>query len=171
MGYIIIISKNLKKINLKSVFYFKKHIDYDINSDDEWEDEPEGESIADSEKEDEDDIVDDEDDDGFFVPHGHLSDDELDEEDRLVSFYSWLACLICFFVSCWFVLKLDPETKKARENCKNEEYERERQKKSKVLIPKWYIAYKYWDSPEDDQRNNPSELRLLERFKVLKKNF
>lgn len=72
-----------------------------------------------------------------------------------------------FFLFHVGLFKLDPETKKARENCKNEEYERERQKKSKVLIPKWYIAYKYWDSPEDDERNNPLELRLLERFKVL----
>jgi hypothetical protein len=29
----------------------------------------------------------DDEDDGFFVPHGHLSDDELDEEDRLVNKY------------------------------------------------------------------------------------
>ena len=27
---------------------------------------------------------DEEDDDGFFVPHGHLSDDEIDEENRIV---------------------------------------------------------------------------------------
>ena len=56
-----------------------------MNSDDEWEDEPEGESIVDSGEDDDDETVDDEDDDGFFVPHGHLSDDELDEEERQVS--------------------------------------------------------------------------------------
>ena len=62
-------------------------IDYEIDSDDEWEDEADGESIADSDKGDmEEDTLngDDEDDDGFFVPHGHLSDDELDEEERNV---------------------------------------------------------------------------------------
>jgi chromatin assembly factor 1 subunit A len=63
-------------------------IDYDVDSDDEWEDEADGESIADSDKGDmEEDTLnggDDEDDDGFFVPHGHLSDDELDEEERNV---------------------------------------------------------------------------------------
>ena len=43
-----------------------------------------GESIADSDKGDEEDEkpVDDEEDDGFFVPHGHLSDDEIDDEDE-----------------------------------------------------------------------------------------
>ena len=62
-----------------------KLIDYDVDSDDEWEDEPEGESLDGSDKGDaEEEMLDDEDDDGFFVPHGHLSDDELDEDERLV---------------------------------------------------------------------------------------
>lgn len=43
------------------------------NSGDEEEEEPE-----------------DEEDDGFFVPHGHLSDEELDEDDRLVFFSTFL---------------------------------------------------------------------------------
>ena len=57
-----------------------------MDSDDEWEDEPDGESISDSEKGDpeEETLNDENDDDGFFVPHGHLSDDELDEDERLV---------------------------------------------------------------------------------------
>ena len=63
----------------------QKFFDYEIDSDDEWEDEPEGESICESEKGDEDEeVVEDEDDDGFFVPHGYLSDDEIDEEEREV---------------------------------------------------------------------------------------
>lgn len=67
------------------LIFLKKIIDYEIDSDDEWEDEPEGESIADSDKGEEDDeVVDEDDDDGFFVPHGHLSDDELDEDERTV---------------------------------------------------------------------------------------
>ena len=28
--------------------------------------------------------MDDEEDDGFLVPHGHLSDDELEEDERMV---------------------------------------------------------------------------------------
>ena len=57
-----------------------------MDSDDEWEDIADGESIADSDKgdEEEDKPAEDEEDDGFFVPHGHLSDDELDEDERLV---------------------------------------------------------------------------------------
>jgi hypothetical protein len=46
------------------------------NSGDEEEEEPE-----------------DEEDYGFFVPHGHLSDEELDEDDRLVFFSTF-----CHFV-------------------------------------------------------------------------
>ena len=51
--------------------------------------EPEGESINDSEKgsgdeEDQKEVVEEEDDDSFLVPHGYLSDDELDEEIREV---------------------------------------------------------------------------------------
>ena len=67
-------------------FINKKSIDYEVDSDDEWEDEPDGESICDSEKGDleEETVNDDNEDDGFFVPHGHLSDDELDEDERIV---------------------------------------------------------------------------------------
>ncbi|XP_078367625.1 uncharacterized protein LOC144651533 [Oculina patagonica] len=64
---------------------FKKDtdlLDYEVDSDDEWEEEEPGESLSDSEGEDEGDGDDDnnEDEDGFFVPHGYLSDDEGVEE-------------------------------------------------------------------------------------------
>jgi chromatin assembly factor 1 subunit A len=55
-----------------------------VDSDDEWEDEPEGESIASSAGDEDEEVPEEDDDDGFFVPHGHLSDDELDEDDRQV---------------------------------------------------------------------------------------
>jgi len=53
-------------------------LDYDVDSDDEWEEEEPGESLSHSENEDEDDTEADVDDegDGFFVPHGYLSDGE-----------------------------------------------------------------------------------------------
>jgi hypothetical protein len=68
-----------------------------VDSDDEWEDEGEGESIDNSG--DEDDMTDeeDEDDDGFFVPHGHLSDDEIDEENRIVYIIILIEFLNIFF--------------------------------------------------------------------------
>ncbi|KAG7514682.1 hypothetical protein JOB18_039975 [Solea senegalensis] len=63
----------------------KDVLDYDVDSDEEWEEEEPGESLSHSEGEDEEEggEDDDEDDDGFFVPHGYLSDDEgaLDEEE------------------------------------------------------------------------------------------
>lgn len=62
----------------------KSMLDYDVDSDDEWEEEEPGESLSHSEGEDEEEGgEEDDDDDGFFVPHGYLSDDEgaLEEED------------------------------------------------------------------------------------------
>ncbi|XP_037530751.1 chromatin assembly factor 1 subunit A [Nematolebias whitei] len=58
--------------------------DYEVDSDEEWEEDEPGESLSHSEGEDEDGGDDEEDDDdGFFVPHGYLSDDEgaLEEEE------------------------------------------------------------------------------------------
>ncbi|XP_040040643.2 chromatin assembly factor 1 subunit A isoform X3 [Gasterosteus aculeatus] len=55
----------------------KKLLDYEVESDEEWEEEEPGESLSHSEGEDEEEGgEDDDDDDGFFVPHGYLSDDE-----------------------------------------------------------------------------------------------
>ncbi|XP_006869095.1 PREDICTED: chromatin assembly factor 1 subunit A [Chrysochloris asiatica] len=52
-------------------------LDYEVDSDDEWEEEEPGESLSHSEGDDDDEVGEDEDDDdGFFVPHGYLSEDE-----------------------------------------------------------------------------------------------
>ncbi|EQB77622.1 chromatin assembly factor 1 subunit A-like protein [Camelus ferus] len=52
-------------------------LDYEVDSDEEWEEEEPGESLSHSEGDDDDDVAEDEDeDDGFFVPHGYLSEDE-----------------------------------------------------------------------------------------------
>ncbi|KAL3310648.1 Chromatin assembly factor 1, subunit A, partial [Cichlidogyrus casuarinus] len=71
------------------------YFDYDVDSDDEWEEEEPGESITHSDNEEEEKLPDEEEeeDDEFFVPHGYLSDDEgvsgdeneetPDAEDRL----------------------------------------------------------------------------------------
>ncbi|KAI9547768.1 hypothetical protein NQZ68_015034 [Dissostichus eleginoides] len=63
-------------------------LDYEVDSDDEWEEEEPGESLSHSEGEEEGgeggEVGDDDsDDDGFFVPHGYLSEDEcaLEEEE------------------------------------------------------------------------------------------
>ncbi|KAJ6635300.1 Chromatin assembly factor 1 subunit A [Pseudolycoriella hygida] len=55
-----------------------KFFDYEIDSDDEWEDEEPGESLHGSDDEKDKESDDDYDiDNEFFVPHGHLSDEEL----------------------------------------------------------------------------------------------
>lgn len=61
----------------------QKFFDYEIDSDDEWEDEEPGESLHGSDDEkDKDDEEDDYDiDNKWLVPHGHLSDEELGDED------------------------------------------------------------------------------------------
>jgi len=53
-------------------------LDYDYDSDEDWEDDLEGESLSDCEREDENETVegDEEEDDGFLVPDGYLSEDE-----------------------------------------------------------------------------------------------
>jgi len=57
-------------------------LDYEVESDEEWEEEEPGESISHSEGENDDEPEegggggDDDDEDGFFVPHGYLSEDE-----------------------------------------------------------------------------------------------
>lgn len=59
--------------------------DYEIDSDDEWEEEdPGGESLhgSDDEKESEDDYEVDND---VFVPHGYLSDEEGQDNEDAVS--------------------------------------------------------------------------------------
>lgn len=57
--------------------------DYEVDSDDEWEEEEPGESLhgSDDEKESEDEYEVDND---FFVPHGYLSDDENPEDEIIV---------------------------------------------------------------------------------------
>ncbi|KAL5783773.1 hypothetical protein ACOSP7_008802 [Xanthoceras sorbifolium] len=67
-------------------------LDYDVDSDEEWEEEDPGESLSDCDKDDEEERLkegsskaDDEEDseDGFFVPDGYLSEDEGVEVDRM----------------------------------------------------------------------------------------
>ncbi|XP_068449101.1 chromatin assembly factor 1 subunit A [Clinocottus analis] len=65
----------------------KDLFDYEVDSDEEWEEEEPGESLSHSEGEDEEEAgeggEDDSDDDGFFVPHGYLSDDEGAPEEEV----------------------------------------------------------------------------------------
>ncbi|XP_032087147.1 chromatin assembly factor 1 subunit A [Thamnophis elegans] len=77
-----------------------KLLDYEVESDEEWEEEEPGESLSHSEGDEEEDGGEEEDDDdGFFVPHGYLSEDE------------------CVTEEC------DPENTKARQKLKAKEWD------------------------------------------------
>ncbi|XP_076250403.1 chromatin assembly factor 1 subunit A-A-like isoform X1 [Rhynchophorus ferrugineus] len=62
-----------------------KYFNYEEDSDDDWEEEEQGESLDVSGDEDDKDIENEQDDyevdNDFFVPHGHLSEDEMDDEE------------------------------------------------------------------------------------------
>ncbi|XP_063230591.1 chromatin assembly factor 1 subunit A-like [Bacillus rossius redtenbacheri] len=87
--------------------------DYDVDSDDEWEEEEPGESLngSEDEKESEDEYEVDND---FFVPHGYLSDEENFEEEEGGQ---------------------SPETMKAKLKLLAIEFEEERMQKTQRLKP------------------------------------
>ncbi|XP_075498612.1 LOW QUALITY PROTEIN: chromatin assembly factor 1 subunit FAS1 [Primulina tabacum] len=68
-------------------------IDYEVDSDEEWEEDEPGESLSDCDKDDEDESLearvkgddDDESEDGFFVPDGYLSENEGMYDDEMNS--------------------------------------------------------------------------------------
>ncbi|XP_060797453.1 chromatin assembly factor 1 subunit A isoform X4 [Neoarius graeffei] len=77
-------SKKSRHISPRCPFKLDKDLlDYEVDSDEEWEEEEPGESLSHSEGDDDDEGGDDDDeDDGFFVPHGYLSDGEGALEDE-----------------------------------------------------------------------------------------
>lgn len=98
---------------------------YEEDSDDDWEEEEQGESLNgsdDEEKEADEDRDEYEVDNEFFVPHGHLSDDEIDDEEKA---------------------KMTPESLKMKLKILNDEFERDIQSKTHKLKPRsigciWY---------------------------------
>ncbi len=61
---------------------------------------------------------------------------------------------------------MDPETKKARETAKSEQWETERKKASKYLIPKYYYASEHWNLSDESIQNN-RYLKQFDRLKVI----
>lgn len=97
-----------------------KWFDYDVDSDDEWEEEEPGESIrgSDDERDDEGPEENEYDvDNDFMVPHGYLSDEEAkaDEEDGE---------------------DMSPETQKLKLKILGEQFEAERKTKTSKIKPK-----------------------------------
>ncbi|XP_052752301.1 chromatin assembly factor 1 subunit A [Galleria mellonella] len=99
----------------------EKQLDYEVDSDEEWEEEQEGESIDGSAagSDDEQDADEYEVDNEVFVPHGYLSDEEatMDEDD---------------------VLSLSPEAQQARLKHLEDEFESEMRKPTEKLKPRLY---------------------------------
>lgn len=92
----------------------EKAFDYEVDSDDEWEEEEPGESLhgSDDEKEPVDDYEIDND---FFVPHGYLSDEENEGEEEEV---------------------MSPETQKAKLKVLEIEFEEEMKHKMERIKPR-----------------------------------
>ena len=67
---------------------------------------------------------------------------------------------------------MDPEAKKAREAAKTEQWETERKKSSKYLIPKCFFAAEYWNPPQtSESMHNTKYINQFERLKVFKNLF
>jgi chromatin assembly factor 1 subunit A len=118
--------------------------DYEVDSDDEWEEEEPGESLSHSEDDDDDETEaeQDEEGDGFFVPHGYLSEGEGCEDDEEE-------------------LGISPEKRKARQLARASKWEADIAKKADVLHP-IVIGINWW---------NPNaacdSLSKLQEFKVI----
>uniref|UniRef100_A0A8C8CJM2 Chromatin assembly factor 1 subunit A n=1 Tax=Oncorhynchus tshawytscha TaxID=74940 RepID=A0A8C8CJM2_ONCTS len=118
----------------------KDLLDYEVDSDEEWEEEEPGESLSHSEGEDNDNDGgenDDDDEDGFFVPHGYLSDGEgaLEEEEGG-----------------------DPEKQKVRQKLKAREWD-ELMAKKKVKVLEAVVRGCVWEG-------QGPHLELLQQFAV-----
>uniref|UniRef100_A0A8C1ELW2 Chromatin assembly factor 1, subunit A (p150) n=1 Tax=Cyprinus carpio carpio TaxID=630221 RepID=A0A8C1ELW2_CYPCA len=104
-------------------------LDYEVDSDEEWEEEEPGESLSHSEGDDDDEGGDDDDDDdGFFVPHGYLSEGEgaLEEDEE----------------------GGDPEKQKVRQRIKAREWENELMSKGKVKVLESVVRGCLWEGEE-----------------------
>ncbi|XP_030754064.1 chromatin assembly factor 1 subunit A-like isoform X2 [Sitophilus oryzae] len=95
------------------------HFNYEEDSDDDWEEEEQGESLDVSGDEEDKDAENDKDDyevdNDFFVPHGHLSDDEIDDEENA---------------------KLSPESLKQKLKLLKDEFDEDMKSKTHKLKPR-----------------------------------
>ncbi|XP_078527165.1 chromatin assembly factor 1 subunit A isoform X2 [Lissotriton helveticus] len=113
-------------------------LDYEVDSDEEWEEEEPGESLSHSEGDDDEEAGDDdEDDDGFFVPHGYLSDDEGAAEEE----------------------RVDPENQKVRQKLKAKEWDELVSEGKKFRVLKPVLIGCIWESSEASR-----EMKALQRF-------
>ncbi|KAM3852387.1 chromatin assembly factor 1 subunit A isoform 2-T3 [Vipera latastei] len=117
-----------------------KLLDYEVESDEEWEEEEPGESLSHSEGDEEEDAGEEEDeDDGFFVPHGYLSEDE------------------------GVIEECDPENHKARQKLKAKEWDEliTKGKRFRILQPVKIGCV--WEGKQDSAVTT-AELGVLQQF-------
>nr|XP_015221168.1 PREDICTED: chromatin assembly factor 1 subunit A isoform X1 [Lepisosteus oculatus] len=118
----------------------KELLDYDVDSDEEWEEEEPGESLSHSEGDEEEEGGDeDDDDDGFFVPHGYLSEGEgaSEEEERA-----------------------DPENQKVRQRLKAREWDELMSKGKKFHVLEPVVLGCVWEAQGEPDRPENRMLRL-----------
>lgn len=110
--------KRSTKINPRRPFESDKiFFDYEVDSDDEWEEEEPGESLHGSDDEDKESEDDYEVDNEFFVPHGYLSEEENNEENEMEN-------------------DNHPETQKAKLKILQQEFNAEMKKKTEKIKPR-----------------------------------
>ncbi|XP_075759151.1 chromatin assembly factor 1 subunit A [Pelodiscus sinensis] len=119
-----------------------KLLDYEIDSDEEWEEEEPGESLSHSEGDDEEEGGEDEDDDdGFFVPHGYLSEDEGVTEEH------------------------DPENQKVRQKLKAKEWDELIAKGKRFHVLQAVKIGCIWET-EESNSSTDADLKVLQQFAV-----
>ncbi|XP_074783984.1 chromatin assembly factor 1 subunit A [Athene noctua] len=116
-----------------------KLLDYEVDSDEEWEEEEPGESLSHSEGDDEEEGEDEDDDDGFFVPHGYLSEDEGVTEE------------------------CDPENQKVRQKLKAKEWDELMAKGKRFHVLQPVKIGCVWGSAGNDSGTN-ADLKVLQQF-------
>ncbi|KAM9516042.1 chromatin assembly factor 1 subunit A [Guaruba guarouba] len=116
-----------------------KLLDYEVDSDEEWEEEEPGESLSHSEGDDEEEGEDEDDDDGFFVPHGYLSEDEGVTEE------------------------CDPENQKVRQKLKAKEWDELMAKGKRFHVLQPVKIGCVWEGAEHDSSTN-ADLKILQQF-------
>lgn len=119
-----------------------------MESDDEWEEEEPGESLHGSEDEKEKESEDDyEVDNDFFVPHGHLSDEEMQNEDNEMDDNS-------------------PEAQKVKLKLRQDEFNDEMKKKTEKIKPR-LIGCIWVDEAGGCPDNCPSVFWELLKFRAM----
>ncbi|XP_061322912.1 chromatin assembly factor 1 subunit A [Pezoporus flaviventris] len=116
-----------------------KLLDYEVDSDEEWEEEEPGESLSHSEGDDEEEGEDEDDDDGFFVPHGYLSEDEGVTEE------------------------CDPENQKVRQKLKAKEWDELMAKGKRFHVLQPVKIGCVWEGAEHDSGTN-ADVKVLQQF-------